>query len=166
MTNNKYRPHVLVLPEDKVDRQIANGFVLFNPNLNVRAIQVLPVAGGWSEVFDAFKNVHVHEMRKYPERRFILLIDFDNQVERRLNSIQCEIPDEMKDRVFVLGALSDPEKLNANMNYRGFEDIGEALSQDCSDNTQKAWGHEMLKHNKAELKRLIKFVKPFLFALD
>jgi hypothetical protein len=90
---NKFKPHVLVLPEDDANRQIANGF-LSNSKLVVRAIQVLPIVGGWQE------------------------------------------------------------------------DIGEALSQDCSNNTQKAWGHEMLKHNEAELKRLIKFVKPFLFALD
>jgi hypothetical protein len=39
---NKYKPHLLVLPEDDPNRQIANGFV-HNPavDLNERAIQIL-----------------------------------------------------------------------------------------------------------------------------
>ena len=70
----------------------------------------------------------------------------------------------LKDRVFVLGVLSEPEELKVSMNYKGFEDIGMSLSQDCSENTQRVWGHRMLTHNKAELNRLILMVKPFLFA--
>ena len=33
MSVNVYKPHVLVLPEDDADRQIANGFLL-DPSLN------------------------------------------------------------------------------------------------------------------------------------
>ena len=39
---NRYKPHVLVVPEDDANRQLANGF-LQNPALNLRAIQVLPL---------------------------------------------------------------------------------------------------------------------------
>jgi hypothetical protein len=45
MSINKHRAHILVLPEDDANRQIANGFVL-DPNLNDRAIQILPPSGG------------------------------------------------------------------------------------------------------------------------
>lgn len=52
---NKYKPHVLVLPEDDANRQIANGFLL-NSNLNRNAIQILPIAGGWLKVVDTFNE--------------------------------------------------------------------------------------------------------------
>jgi hypothetical protein len=50
---NKYAPHVLVLPEDDANSDIANGFVL-HVALDSRAIQVLRCAGGWAKVRDAF----------------------------------------------------------------------------------------------------------------
>ncbi len=53
MSPNKYAPHVLVLPEDDANNDIANGF-LRHDALDLRAIQVLPCAGGWGKVRDAF----------------------------------------------------------------------------------------------------------------
>jgi hypothetical protein len=61
---NRYKPHLLVLPEDDSNRQIANGFIL-NPSLNERLIQVLPPTGGWTKVVDMFSEVHVTEMYKF-----------------------------------------------------------------------------------------------------
>lgn len=161
MGMNKYKPHIFVLPEDDATRQIANGFVL-NLTINARTIQILPPAGGWGKVLDEFEREYVCEMRKYPQRNIVLIIDFDCQVNERLNDIKTKIPQELSNRVFVLGVLSEPEKLRRNLG-KNFEDIGKSLSQDCSDNTQKTWGHELLKHNKTELDRMVSFVKPFLF---
>jgi len=39
MSVNVYKPHVLVLPEDDADRQIATGFLL-DPSLKPRNIQI------------------------------------------------------------------------------------------------------------------------------
>lgn len=47
MSVNNYKPHLLVLPEDEANRQLANGF-LQDFSLNLRCIQVLPIAGGWA----------------------------------------------------------------------------------------------------------------------
>lgn len=58
MRINKYKPHILVLPEDDANRQIANGFLL-EKTLNQSAIQVLPPAGGWKKVVEEFKTYHV-----------------------------------------------------------------------------------------------------------
>ena len=44
MSPNKYAEHVLVLPEDRANNEIANGF-LQTPSLALRKIQVLPAAG-------------------------------------------------------------------------------------------------------------------------
>ena len=161
MSTNNYKPHIHVLPEDDANRQIANGFLL-NPDLNERVIQILPIVGGWSKVVDEFESVHARQMRKYLERRIVLMIDFDNQADR-LNFVKNKIPEELSDRVFVLGVLSNPEELNANLNKKGLEDIGASLSKDCSDNTRKVWGHNLLKHNQTELDRMVSSVKPFLF---
>ncbi len=90
-----------------------------------------------------------------------MLIDFDQQHEKRMGCVK-EILPELVDRVFVLGALSEPEDLKRNIG-KDFEKIGEALSQDCVDNTRTVWGHDLLKHNEAELDRMILSVKPFLF---
>ena len=77
---NRYPPHILVLPEDDANSQLANGFQqhLFLWN----RIQVLPVAGGWTKVLDSFEKDHVREMVTYPNRTMVLLIDFDGQQER------------------------------------------------------------------------------------
>lgn len=55
MRNNKHKPHILVLPEDDANRQIAIGFTQ-DPYLNGWAIQVLKPAGGWKKVLDKFQE--------------------------------------------------------------------------------------------------------------
>lgn len=160
MSSNKHRPHILVLPEDDANRQIANGFIL-DLNLNSRAIQVLPEVRGWKDVVDKFTNDYASTMRQYPYRMIALLIDFDEH-EDRLSYVKAQIPDDLENRVFVLGVLSEPERLRRDIN-KDFEKIGEALAKDCSDNRNELWGHDLLKHNKTELDRMISSVKPFLF---
>jgi hypothetical protein len=161
---NKYKSHILILPEDDANREIANGFNL-NENLDGRSIQILPSAGGWKRVIEKFTDDHVSAMRQFTERMIVLVIDFDNEYEDRLKYIQDRIPSDLKNRVFVLGAQSEPEQLKKAMN-KNFERIGEALSKDCSDNTNIIWNHDLLKHNKTEVSRMVLSVKPFLFQLN
>jgi len=162
MSINKYRPHILVLPEDDANRQIANGFLL-NPNIDSRAIQVLPPAGGWESVVEQFRKYHAPEMRKFRERRFVLLIDFDLD-KNRLSYVNSEILGEMRDRVFVLGVLSEPEDLKRNMESRiSLERIGENLAQGCPENTNELWNHDLLIHNRTELEQIALSVRSFLF---
>ena len=164
---NRYKPHLLVLPEDDANRQIANGFIL-NSNVNEFAIQVLPIADGWGKLVDKFKDDHVSLMRRFPRRMMVLLIDFDRQGER-LSYVKSQIPEALQDRVFILGVLSEPEDLKRikkkfeSIGTGKLEQIGETLANDCSNNTNELWGHDLLKHNKTELDRMILSVKPFLF---
>ena len=160
MSLNKYKPHLLVLPEDDANRQIANGF-LRHSNLNNRVIQVLPEASGWRDVIEKFKNNYASTMRQYSLRFIVLLIDFDNTVNR-LEKINQDIPEDLKDRVFVIGVQSNPEDLKKSIN-KNFEGIGLNLANDCDDDTKELWSHQLLKHNQAELNRLNSNVKPFLF---
>jgi len=158
---NRFLPHVLVLPEDDRNRQLANGFRL-DPGVLAPKIQVLPPAGGWGEVLTRFKSDHVGDMDAHPLGFMVLLIDFDNK-EDRLGKVKAEIPGRLKDRVFVLGVWSEPEKLNAALGRPGYESIGLAMARDCREGTETTWSHDLLRHNAAQFARLRQYVRPILF---
>ncbi|MGD0776052.1 MAG: hypothetical protein ABSC05_24820 [Candidatus Solibacter sp.] len=158
MSINRHKPHVLVLPEDDANRQLANGFLL-HPSLSTQ-IQVLEVAGGWTKVLDLFRSDHVHTMAAYPNRSMVLLIDLDGR-QGRLDQAKESIPDTLKDRVFVLGVWTEPEALKANLG--SYEKIGLAMAEDCREDTTATWGHELLRHNSGEMERLRQKVRPILF---
>lgn len=156
---NRYMPHLLVLPEDDANRQLANGFVLGVQH--ERRIQVLVEAGGWSVVLERFLSEHISAMRRYHERRMVLLLDFDEQ-DNRLDQIKARIPDDLKDRVFILGVQSDPEALK-RAGLGSFEDIGSRLATECREGKREIWAHDLLKMNAGELDRLQQIVCGFLF---
>ncbi|HEY7543562.1 MAG TPA: hypothetical protein VID27_01705 [Blastocatellia bacterium] len=160
MSVNKNRPHVLVLPEDDANRQLAKSFQLEIELSRQRQMQVLPVAGGWREVLGLFKSDHIAEMNRYPHRFIVLLIDFDNSNDR-LDTAKAAIPEDLAERVFVLGALTNPEELKTKLG--SYETIGSALAQDCRDETDTTWGHDLLRHNADEIERLRERVRPILF---
>jgi hypothetical protein len=160
MSINRFQPHVLVLPEDDANRQVANGFLL-DPSLSTRKIQVLPVAGGRAQVLELFLTDHVADMERYPTRLMVLLIDFDDKTSW-LEGARTRIPVHLTDRVFILGALSKPEALR-KASLGSYEDIGLALSKDCREGTSITWGHKILQHNAIELDRLRDQVEPILF---
>ena len=160
MSVNKYLPHVLVLPEDEANQQLANGFQL-DPSLDTRRMQILDEAGGWLEVLNRFRADQLPDMDRFASRFLVLLIDFDGR-EDRLNEVRAAIPDRLKDRVFVLGAWSEPEELRQNLG--SYESIGLALARDCRDNTEETWAHDLLRHNAGELERLREHVRPILFS--
>jgi hypothetical protein len=170
MSINRYKKHLLVLPEDEANRQIANGFLL-ELSLNGRAIQVLPCAAGWGKVIEEFEKNYAPKMRQNPLIMMALVIDSDVEKKgevrsknvNRFDDVRDKIPPDLKDRVFVLGSQTSPEKLKTEMNRKSLEAIGESLAEDCAENTNKTWGHDHLKHNGKELKRMISSVKPFLF---
>jgi hypothetical protein len=160
MSVNKFKPHLLVLPEDDANRQLANGFVLDRFILN-RQIQVLPEAGGWTQVLGRFKSDHVIGMNRYSSRFMVLLIDFDGD-EARLAKAKAEIPEHLAERVFILGALTKPEALR-QASLGSYEEIGLAMAKDCREGTDAVWGHDLLRHNATELERLLQRVRPILF---
>ena len=57
MSINAYKPHLLVLPEDDANREMANGFLLDSRVLMCN-MQVLPPAGGWKKALDSLQNKH------------------------------------------------------------------------------------------------------------
>lgn len=149
-----------MLPEDDANRQIADGFHLEVDWNRQRQMQVLPVAGGWNEVLNRFNADHVGAMEKYPDRFMALLIDFDGH-ENRLNQARDAIPQHLIDRVFILGAWTDPETLRAHLG--SYETIGRAMARDCREQTNVTWGHDLLRHNTNELARLHERIGPIVF---
>ena len=154
---NRFRPHVLVLPEDDANRQLANGFLLHSEIAS--QIQILEVAGGWMKVLICFQAVHINEMAKYPHRRMILLIDFDGDQER-LTCAQSYIPENLRDRVFIIGVWTEPEALKAALG--SYETIGLSIAKDCHAGIGASWDHALLRHNAGEVERL-RQVREILF---
>jgi len=160
MSVNKDRPHVLVLPEDAANRQIAVGFSLCLDFYVQRQMQVLNEVGGWTKVLSTFESDHIAMMDRTPNRNLILLIDFDDQPER-LGEAQSRIPERLRERVFILGALSTPERLKNALGT--YEQIGTRLAESCRSESDAIWEHELLRHNAGQLTRLRERVRPILF---
>lgn len=161
MSVNRYQPHLLILPEDDANRQLANGFVK-NPSINLRAVQVLPPSGGWPKVHSDFIEHYIAQLRSKPHCHLVLLIDFDNQVENRTRHFTDEFPEDVASRVYLIGTLDEPEPLRVSLGI-SLERIGEQLSSSCLDADDQHWRHELLQHNLKEVQRLITNVKPFLY---
>ena len=151
---NKYIPHLHILPEDDANREFANGFLLHD-RVFERNIQVLKPAGGWKKAVDSIGSCGLHQN---PQRRLLLLIDFDDVVETRLPAILADIPSQIADRVYVLGTASHPERLRADMS-QSLEQIGLEAAKQCADGKEDLWRHALLQHNHAELERLAKDVR-------
>jgi hypothetical protein len=159
MSVNKYLPHVLVLPEDEADANLATGFSL-HESVDLRAIQILPEAGGWRKVRSLFEDVHIAEMQKNPLRHMVLLIDFDGK-DGRLDDMTSVIPECLKQRVFVIGAWTTPEDLRGQLG--DLEKIGKQLAAECHQNKRDIWGHPLLRHNEEVLGRMQETIRPILF---
>ncbi len=162
MSVNRNRPHLLVLPEDDANREMAEGFFLDSSFLSLRnRFQVLPVAGGWRKVLERFHLDLMSDLERYPERVVLLLLDFDQQIDR-LEIARSEIPEPLRDRVFILGVWSEPEALKAALG-KSCEAIGQELARDCREDQETTWEHSLLRHNADELVRLRERVRSFLF---
>jgi hypothetical protein len=160
MSVNRYLPHVYVLPEDDANRQVLNGFLL-EPSLFDYRIHVLEEAGGWVETLDRFCSIYANEMDRFPTRFMVLVIDFDGRPDR-LELAKSRIPQHLLERVFIIGALREPEDLKPQLG--SYEAIGLGMARDCREGSNVIWGHEQLRHNAAEIARLRLQLRTILFA--
>jgi hypothetical protein len=148
--SNRYRPHVIILPEDDANRQLVLGFLL-HPGVRQRQVGLLRVAGGWAKARDRLVSDHVGEMERTPHQHVVLLIDFDNDLGR-LDEFRKHIPATVADRVYIIGSRSRPEALKKELGT--FEAIGRQMANDCFEGSGGIWSHQLLNHNEPELKRL------------
>jgi len=158
---SRYGDYLYVIPEDDADRQIAVGFEQHD-QVNAPRIQVMPPAGGWSYVLRTFQNEYVQKLRDNTRSHVVMLVDFDDQIQKRRKDFEEAIPEDLRSRVFVIGPQHTPEMLKKALN-KSFEEIGKSLADNCYADTSGNWDHEQLQHNHAERERLVQTVKSFLF---
>jgi hypothetical protein len=156
---NKYKDHLLIVPEDDANKDLALGFVNAVPR-GVNAAHIEPVAGGWSSARDRLANL-LPSMRRFSSRRVLVLVDFDTSATRR-DDVLRDVPTYLADRVYLLGGWSEPESLQAALDHRSREALGASLARACLDDTDGLWQHALLAHNADELARLRADVLPFL----
>jgi hypothetical protein len=106
---NKEKPHLIIIPEDDKDRQLAVGFEF--EVKNTKQIYIERNAGGWVRACEFFSQEYLSSMNRYPGRYVVLLIDFDERDSNRLADVQKMLPSGFEDRVFVIGSRKDPEQL-------------------------------------------------------
>jgi hypothetical protein len=145
---NKYLPHLIVIPEDDANRQIAVGFTL---GCQTKQIRIENHCRGWSDTLDVFLRAHGNDMRLYQARYVVLIVDSDGQNER-ISSIRQQLPADIAQRVFVLGCFDEPENLKSEIG--SFESIGKIIAKECIDGQHTIWQNKHLIHNIEELNRL------------
>ena len=158
---NRYADHLYVIPQDDCDRQLADGFVLHD-QVKTPRIQVMPPAGGWADVLKKFQTEYIKRLREDRLGRVVMLVDFNGDYNNRRAQFENEIPSDLKERVFVIGARETPEELRRELG-KSFEEIGMSLADACLKGIDGDWRHDHLRHNDPDRKRLVQMVKPFLF---
>lgn len=160
MAVNKYRGHIYIIPEDDANRQIAVGFEK-DFRIKTRTIQTLPVAGGWTLAVEKLLTEYVSILRSNSKSHVVVLIDSDNQPDR-INKSLADVPDDVRDRVFILGAFREPESLKAAANLH-FEQIGERLAEECYVGDTNLWGHDEFSHISNEVSRAKDSLRSLIF---
>jgi hypothetical protein len=145
---NRYLPHLIVIPEDDANRQIAVGFTL---GCQTKQIRIENHCRGWTDTLDVFLRAHESDMRSYPKRYVVLIVDSDGQNDR-ISNIRQQLPVDIAGRVFVLGCFDEPENLKSEIG--SFESIGKTIAKQCIDGEHSIWLNVHLIHNTEELNRL------------
>jgi hypothetical protein len=151
MSINKEKPHFHIIVEDDANRQILNGFANC---LNVKRDNFkITTERGWLSVVEKVKNDYIPKLRKYSHGRVLMIIDFDNEVERRRSLISKELGIEFENRIFTLGVKTEPEDFRKKIR-QSFEVIGKNLAENCPGEPSTLWNDELLVHNRSELARM------------
>lgn len=159
---NKYKDHLIIVAEDEALHAVVNGFLL-NNSINTNTCKLMPYSRGWTKVEDQTSG-YSRDLEKTPCRRVLFVIDFDKN-GKRLNRFKCKFPQELHDRMFVIGPWSNVENLKTCLGSQSCENVGRTLSEACPINSKKtgAWSCKELSHITSEAQRLCENVKNFLF---
>ena len=173
MSTNKRE--IIVISEDDANRQIANGFKVYE-KVKFRNIYVFPESvigkGGWEKVIKWFFDTQISGMYSNPNRVAIFVVDFDKKKgyeddkEYHKECVKRKTPIDLENRIFVLGSLDEPEEIVKGLKgtkKERWNTLGENLAKDCDKDTNDFWQHKQLRHNLPELKRMRSIVKPIIF---
>jgi hypothetical protein len=92
----------------------------------------------------------------------VLVFDLDGNHPKRFEEAQERVPEDLRERVFILGILTYPERLRVALS-KSYKMIGQDLAEDCRERAEKTWTAELLRHNLPEVKRLQQSVRTILF---
>jgi hypothetical protein len=145
---NKYQPHLIVIPEDDANRQIA---VEFAAGCQTNRLRVDTVGGGWTRTVDLFLRDYAEDMRRFTGRSIVLIVDSDGKPDR-ISTIKEGIPEDIASRVFVIGCFDEPEKMRTDLG--SFETIGRTMAKECIEGIDSIWKSDHLRHNSGEMNRL------------
>lgn len=172
---NEYRPHLKILCEDEINQNFAKGFILGLNSyqfLHPQIETIKDVAGGWNKAVNGLNEVWLNQLKQNKYLFLLILIDSDGN-SNRLNAVLSTIPNDLKERVFVMGCLDEPETLKQQSHAAikqmdkkekvSDEAVGKVLFQHCKDNPENnLWHSDELKHNLAEIERLKENTKHFI----
>lgn len=158
MAVNRYKPHVVVLPEDDATRSLVVGF----SDHCSGPIDLKLSQGGWPKVLAEFEHRYVKYLRTYADAHVVMVIDYDDDFASRLTLFQAAMPADVAARVYVLGALTEAETLK-NQQALKYGPLGAIMADECRTQLPVLWNCPQLVNNQAELQRLMLQVRPFLF---
>jgi hypothetical protein len=140
---------------------MVNGFSTLL-EINERQFYVYDLARGWERGKETLLKLSKGYMREYPSSYALLIVDFDRNAHRG-SEIKNQIPEEVRDRVFVVGVLNEPENLKNSTGMK-FEQLGLQIAEGCKDSNIDFWERqELLAHNVDEIRRLSKAVRNLFF---
>ena len=125
-------------------------------------MQVMPVAGGWEKVVNQILEIYVPKVRSNPNTHVVGIIDCDNHPDRIAVQLS-QVPDDVRERVFLLGTLDDPQAFKRSVKLT-FERIGIQLVDECFHKSLKLWRHAQLTHISDEIDRAAATLHPILFS--
>jgi hypothetical protein len=129
---------------------------------NERQFSVYDLARGWERGKETLLQLSKGYMREYPNSYAVLIVDFDGNAHRG-SEIKNQIPEEVRDRVFVVGVLNEPENLRNSTGMK-FEQLGCQIAEGCKDSSIDFWERqELLAHNVDEIRRLSEAVRDLFF---
>lgn len=168
MAANKHRDHLIIMPEDGAYASMAKGFLIALGKKG-RQVRIDNEAGGWGKLLKLFFEDNVPEIRRLQHRYALLLFDADERKERP-DYVRSRIPDDIKNRAFVLCCFHEAEILKRDLKIAHFEEIGRALAESCDREVYgdggSPWQCPELRHNQDELARLAAAVRPFIFTKE
>ena len=100
-------------------------------------------------------------LQKYKSSHVALIVDFDGKRERG-SEIKQLVGEGVRDRVFVIGVLTEPEKLR-NATGIKFEQLGRQIAEGCKDSSIDFWQHDLLVHNIEEIRLLSGAIRDIFF---
>lgn len=115
-------------------------------------------------MLSVLEREYLHYLRVYPHAQILLLIDFDHADNRR-SACEVAIPEDLRDRVFVIGSWNEPEDIRRDLHI-SFERMGTQLADECYRARYDLWTGPHFAHNEAERNRLATALRSILIPVD